>query len=82
MPPIFEKSQSPLVRSNDGRLTILTDPIERGKAIEYVAYYAPKPHYDEEVFRTHNRVMADAYVAGYDFRCSIGSVDDPEWEAS
>lgn len=69
MLPIFEKTQSPLVRSNDGRLMIFTDPIERGRPIEYVVNYSSlgDPGIDSpEVFRTFDRIKCDSFVAGYD----------------
>jgi hypothetical protein len=57
---IFEETTSPLYRSNDGRLRISTDT-DRRKPVEHVLQFD-----GVEVFRTRDRVMVDAYIAGYD----------------
>ena len=53
--PIFEDTTSTLYYSNDGRLRLVDFP--RQYALELDG---------DEVFRTHERVLVDAYIAGYD----------------
>lgn len=64
--PIFEQSTSPLYRSNDGRLEVHFEL--KGTGTEYFI----KAHgvTVEEVFRTLDRTLADAYIAGYDLATS------------
>jgi len=60
--PIFESSTSPLSMSNDGRVRIATDPDRRKKmtwAIEVDG---------REAWRTQDRRLADAFIAGWDER--------------
>lgn len=64
---VFEDSTSQLTVSNDGRVRIMTDP-DRRKAIEYVIEVDA-----HESWRTRNRLLADAFIAGWDARAA--SVD-------
>lgn len=78
--PIFESSTSSLYYSNDARLHLVIDrEHDKGIALSRTAYSIvvvddkPVVDHDEngnpvgrEVFRTFDRVKADAYIAGYD----------------
>lgn len=76
--PIFEQSQSPLYRSNDGELEIETGYVdnEGGGVVTVVT------HRGELVLSTHLRTLADAYVAGWDQAkdASPGELAEPELE--
>lgn len=61
-PLIFEESQSPLYRSNDGRL-VINHSRDHGDIWEI---YLDDVFDIEPVFATRNRIAADAYIAGYD----------------
>lgn len=59
--PVFERDQSPLTSSNDGRLWIGTNPAGTGG-------FAVIDSTDDHVeFFTMKREVADAMVAGYDY---------------
>lgn len=73
--PIFEQTTSALYYSNDGRLHLVIDrEHDEGIALSRTAYalvlVPDEPVVDlsrgTEVFRTFDRVKADAYIAGYD----------------
>lgn len=56
---VFENSTSPLYRSNDGVLSVVTVPGD-GE----ITYTVVRD--GDVVFATHDRVKADAFIAGYD----------------
>ena len=68
--PIFETHQSPLVSSNDGHIQIQrlsqNEAIDAGASPPAAAWGVWDNVTDECVFSTQNRVLADAYIAGYD----------------
>lgn len=59
--PIFERFTSPLYQSNDGRLKISEE-----RRVEPTTYSVVDEENGETVLWTHERVLADAFVAGYD----------------
>lgn len=59
MIPKFEESTSPLTQSNDGRLKV--EYVNGMDARAFVLWYA-----GDIVLHTAERVIADAYIAGYD----------------
>lgn len=63
MPPTFEDSTSPLVRSNDGRLSIRRETSTNPHG--WVVTDGTDNHV--ELF-TLKREIADAFIAGYDYR--------------
>lgn len=68
---IFEQTTSALYYSNDGRLRLSIDPGDGEQEIEIVLSLD-----GNEVFRTLDRVKADAYIAGYDLARSAEITDD------
>lgn len=66
--PIFEETTSALYYSNDGRLRL--DRVLENDSRVYLLRLD-----DVEVMRTHNRVLADAYIAGYD--CALTTTEYP-----
>jgi len=72
LPLIFEESTSPLTRSNDGRLqydlTIENDPR---------VYIVRDTHENEAILlETYDRVVVDAYIAGYDLAADATKSSD------
>jgi len=69
--PIFEQTVSALFYSNDARLR-LYEVRRKGQPTEFTLRYDGRDDVrgqefeGEEVFRTLDRVKADAYIAGYD----------------
>ena len=80
--PIFEQTTSALYYSNDQRLHLVTDPGDGIEPIEYALVLIPAKAETVdlsegiEVFRTHDRVKADAYIAGYDLAGGREENDD------
>ena len=66
---IFERSTSTLYYSNDTKLHVVRDLLD--PETYHVAVYANANATEGEiVFSTHQRVLADAYIAGYDLATS------------
>jgi hypothetical protein len=64
--PIFEQTTSPLTRSNDGRLMIVRASHDRLPSTAWEVIDIAPWEAEKTKLRTYNRVLADAFVAGYD----------------
>lgn len=69
-PLIFEETTSPLVQSNDGRLFSYENRVDG--CWDVVDQQAPY----EVLLQTHERAIADAYIAGYDLATDATNSSD------
>ena len=68
--PIFEHTTSPLAQSNDGRLQAIRAGYEPDLTPAFEVIDLQLPAGNRTLIRTNNRVLVDAYIAGYDFGVS------------
>jgi len=68
--PIFEDSTSPLTRSNDGRMEVRPERNPKGWTV------VDRTDNHVELF-TQKREIADAFVAGYDYRERLNHEQPP-----
>ena len=68
--PIFEQTTSPLAQSNDGRLQAIRASNDSLPAVAWEVIDLQLPAGNRTLIRTYDRVLVDAYIAGYDFGVS------------
>lgn len=67
-PALFEQRTSPLYYSDDTRLDVYEVTADDDAFRTFQVRYVPTL---EVVLTTHERVLADAYIAGYDLATSV-----------
>lgn len=79
--PIFEQTTSPLTFSNDGLLMVVRGSHDELPSIAWEVIDRGNPAGDRTLLRTYERVLCDAYIAGYDLAWErLDGGRDKKWD--